>query len=183
VQQCNLGGTYRTLDGYDGDRYYSWQHDKPGQGQPLPLENGLLARDGWTLIDDSEGLLFDGDVNDLTSPELPWVKQRQTAASDKQEKATDWYFMAYGHDYKQALGDFTLLAGRIPLPPRYSFGYWWSRYWSYSDGEMRQVVSDFERYGIPLDVLVVDMDWHWTEPGLGGWTGYTWNNRLFPSPE
>ncbi len=183
MQQCNLGGTYRTLDGYDGDRYYSWQHDKPGQGQPLPLENGLLARDGWTLIDDSEGLLFDGDVNDLTSPELPWVKQRPTAASDTQEKATDWYFMAYGHDYKQALGDFTLLAGRIPLPPRYSFGYWWSRYWSYSDGEMRQVVSDFERYGIPLDVLVVDMDWHWTEPGLGGWTGYTWNNRLFPSPE
>ena len=35
----------------------------------------------------------------------------------------------------------------------------------------------------PLDVLVVDMDWHWVEPGKGGWTGYTWNDRLFPSPE
>lgn len=175
VQQCNLGGTYRTLDGYDGDKYYSWQHDKPGQGQPIPLEDGILARDGWTLIDDSKGLLFDGDVNDLASPELPWVRQRES-------EATDWYFMAYGHDYKQALSDYTLFAGRIPLPPRYSFGYWWSRYWSYSDGEMRQVVSDFERYGIPLDVLVVDMDWHWTEEGLGGWTGYTWNSRLFPDP-
>ena len=176
VQQHNLGGTYRTLDGYDGSRYYSWQHDKPGQGQELPLEPGLLARDGWTLIDDSRGLLFDADVNDLSSPELPWVKERQ------QTGAQDWYFMAYGHDYKQALSDYTLFAGRIPLPPRYCFGYWWSRYWSYSDGEMRQVVSDFERYGIPLDVLVVDMDWHWTEPGRGGWTGYTWNDRLFPNP-
>ena len=182
VQKSNLGGTYRTLDGYDGNRFYAWAHDHDGLGQPLPLEDGLLARDGWTLIDDSEGLLFDGDVNDLSSPELPWVKQRQTF-EEGQPKATDWYFMAYGHDYKQALGDFTLLSGRIALPPRYSFGYWWSRYWSYSDGEMRQVVSDFERYGIPLDVLVVDMDWHWTEPGLGGWTGYTWNSRLFPNPE
>lgn len=28
---------------------------------------------------------------------------------------------------------FTLFAGKVPLPPRYVFGYWWSRYWSYSD--------------------------------------------------
>lgn len=172
----NLGGTYRTLDGYDGSKYYSWDHNKPGQGQELPLEDGILTRDGWILLDDSNGLLFDGDVNDLTSAELPWVKERK-------EGSIDWYFMAYGHDYKQALNDYTLFAGRIPLPPRYVFGYWWSRYWSYSDAEMRQVVKDFQEYNIPLDVLVVDMDWHWVEPGKGGWTGYTWNDRLFPSPE
>ena len=182
VQQQNLGGTYRTLDGYDGSKYYSWEHNKPGQGQELPLEAGLLARDGWTLLDDSEGLLFDGDVNDLSSPELPWVKER-TSQPNNLKISQDLYFMAYGHDYKQALRDYTLFAGRIPLPPRYVFGYWWSRYWSYSDAEMRQVVEDFKAYGIPLDVLVVDMDWHWTEPGKGGWTGYTWNDRLFPSPE
>lgn len=176
TQQNNLGGTYRTLDGYDGSKYYSWEHHKPGQGQELPLEDGLLSRDGWTLLDDSEGLLFDGDVNDLTTTELPWVKQRKG-------NMVDWYFMAYGHDYKQALHDYTLFAGRIPLPPRYVFGYWWSRYWNYSDAEMRQVVKDFQAYDIPLDVLVVDMDWHWVEPGKGGWTGYTWNDRLFPSPE
>lgn len=176
-QLNNLGGTYRTLDGYDGSKYYSWEHNKPGQGQELPLEEGILARDGWTLIDDSEGLLFDADVNDLSNPELPWVKTRQ------QNNSIDWYFMAYGHDYKSALTDYTKFAGRIPLPPRYVFGYWWSRYWSYSDAEMRKVVSDFKEYGIPLDVLVVDMDWHWVEPGKGGWTGYTWNTRLFPSPE
>ena len=174
--QNNLGGTYRTLDGYDGSKYYSWDHNKPGQGQELPLEDGILTRDGWTLLDDSKGLLFDGDVNDLSSAELPWVKERK-------DDTIDWYFMAYGHDYKQALHDYTLFAGRIPLPPRYVFGYWWSRYWSYSDAEMRQVVKDFQEYAIPLDVLVVDMDWHWVEPGKGGWTGYTWNDRLFPSPE
>lgn len=181
-QKQNLGGTYRTLDGYDGDKYYAWE--RRGDGSALPLETGLLARDGWTVIDDSNGLLFDGDVNDYSSSELPWVKVRpntQNPTPDTQNQ--DLYFMAYGKDYCQALKDYTTFAGRVPLPPRYVFGYWWSRYWSYSDAEMRQVVSDFERYGLPLDVLVVDMDWHWTEQGKGGWTGYTWNDRLFPSPE
>lgn len=90
--------------------------------------------------------------------------------------------MAYGHDYKAALKDYTAFAGKVPLPPRYAFGYWWSRYWSYSDKEMRQLVDNFHTYNIPLDVLVVDMDWHYTEPGFGGWTGWTWNRRLFPDP-
>lgn len=184
VQKENLGGTYRTLDCYDGSEFYSWVNGKFTQGNDMPLEKGLLARDGWTLIDDSEGLLFGGDVNDLSQPGLPWVKERtKSETSNDANQSQDWYFMAYGHDYKQALNDFTVFAGRIPLPPRFVFGYWWSRYWSYSDAEMRKVVSDFKTYGIPLDVLVVDMDWHWVEQGKGGWTGYTWNDRLFPAPE
>lgn len=90
--------------------------------------------------------------------------------------------MAYGHDYKSALKDYTMFAGKIPLPPRYAFGYWWSRYWSYSDNELRELLRKFRMYDIPLDVLVIDMDWHYTEPGKGGWSGWTWNKRLFPNP-
>ncbi|MEZ6084538.1 MAG: glycoside hydrolase family 31 protein [Phycisphaerae bacterium] len=33
-------------------------------------------------------------------------------------------------------------------------------------------------YDVPLDVLVIDMDWH-----LDGWTGYTWNPKYFPDPD
>lgn len=88
--------------------------------------------------------------------------------------------MAYGNDYKGALKDFTLFAGKVPLPPRSAFGYWWSRYWSYSDKEIRQLIDNFRHYQLPLDVLVVDMDWHYTEKGKGGWTGWRWNRRLFP---
>lgn len=63
--------------------------------------------------------------------------------------------MGYGHDYKAALKDFTLFAGKMPLPPRYAFGYWWSRYWAYSNNDLRELVDDFQRYDIPLDVLVI----------------------------
>ena len=137
----------------------------------LKLEDGLLATDGWTLIDDSQGLLFDDNKD------WDWVKERPANGGQ------DWYFMAYGHDYKAALKDYTLFAGKVPLPPRYAFGYWWSRYWLYSDREFRNLIDNFHTYQIPLDVLVVDMDWHYTEQGKGGWTGWTWNRDLFPNPK
>ena len=32
------------------------------------------------------------------------------------------------HNYKKALADYTKIAGSIPLPPDYVFGYWYSKY-------------------------------------------------------
>ena len=48
---ANLKGTYRTLDGYDGDTNLD--------SHKMPLEDGLLSRNGWTFIDDSNGYVFD----------------------------------------------------------------------------------------------------------------------------
>ena len=40
-------------------------------------------------------------------------------------------------DYKLALKEFTMVGGQIPLPPRYAFGIFYSRYWAYDDiGQM-----------------------------------------------
>ena len=175
TQKQNLKGTARTLDRMDGTTFIKRNEPR----HELQLEDGILSRDGWTLIDDSSGLLFDNS-------DFSWVKERENRT------VQDWYFMAYGSDYKAALKDFTLFAGKVPLPPRFVFGYWWSRYWAYSDNEMRDMVSQFEKFNIPLDVLVVDMDWHETDslfakPDKWGqrkhWTGYTWEKRLFPDPD
>ena len=173
VNQGNLRGTARTLDGYNGGI--------DGDGNPIELCQGVVSRDGWVLIDDSKSFLFDD------SP-WPWVAPR------KQGERQDWYFFAHGHDYLQALKEFTLLAGKIPMPPKYAFGYWWSRYWAYSDQELRELVGQFRDHDIPLDVLIIDMDWHktfgfstdvWERDEFDltkGWTGYTWNRNLFPDP-
>ena len=164
-QKDNLKGTYRTLDGYDGSEF---QYSNPKH--EMPIEDGILARDGWSLIDDSKSLLFDG------AQDWDWVTERKSA-----EGAQDWYFMAYGHDYKGALLSYTKFAGKVPLPPRYTFGYWWSRYWSYSDQDLRNLIGNFQRLDLPLDVLVIDMDWHpISEQAGGGWTGWDWNEILFP---
>lgn len=169
-QKENLKGTFRTLDGLDGDlQTQTWVADMK-KGETRQFEDGILAKDGWTLIDESESYLFDDS-------EWAWVKEREA------KQCQDWYFMAYGQDYKAALKDFTVFAGKMPLPPRFTFGYWWSRYWAYSDKELRNLVSKFQTYDIPLDVLVVDMDWHYTDEGRGGWTGWTWNKSIFPDPK
>ena len=150
----NLGGTTRTLDGVDGS---------------CNLELGLISRDGWSLVDDSKRLLLDPLAAGGNANAIPWATPRKDPA------AMDWYFFGYGHDYAGALADFTKVAGKIPLPPKYVFGAWWSRYWAYSDTELKDIVRQFDDHGVPLDVLVIDMDWH-----LDGWTGYTWNKRYFP---
>ncbi len=172
----NLKGTYRTLDRCDGDLRLN---DK-GVYEEISLEDGLISRDGWYLLDDSNNFLFDNS-------DWNWVETRPVG------KRQDWYFFGYGNNYKSALYDYTIVAGKIPLPPRFAFGYWWSRYWNYSDQELRDLVSSLDRYQIPHDVLVIDMDWHMTEspdsrPNKDefgqrvGWTGYTWNKNLFPDP-
>jgi hypothetical protein len=90
----------------------------------------------------------------------------------------DWYFYCYGHDYKGALAEYAQFGGSIPLIPRFVLGAWWSRYWAYSDQDLKDLVNDFAAYDLPLDVLVIDMDWHTPD----AWTGYTWNRELFPDP-
>lgn len=177
-EEGNLQGTTRTLDGYDG------MYRQYGSPMVIDLGQGILSRDGWVVIDDSERPLFDDS-------DWPWVMAR-----DDRERQ-DWYFFGYGHDYKTALGDFIKTAGRIALPPRFVFGTWWSRYWEYTDKEFRDLVAEFETHSVPLDVLVIDMDWHITslpefyrdgklledQSGEGfGWTGLTWNKNYFPDP-
>lgn len=70
------------------------------------------------------------------------------------------YFFGFGHDYKAALRCGAKLFGCQPLPTHYAFGYWYSRYWAYSDTEIEELTAQFARTQTPLDVLVVDTDWH-----------------------
>jgi len=174
----NLEGTTRTLDGARGSKTRE------------PIGEGLVSRNGWALVDDSTRPLFDSDNFTFKGGEQstwPWVMARPADGS------LDWYFFGYGHNYRQALGDYVRVAGRIPLPPRFAFGAWWSRYWAYSDQELDDLVRGFRENDTPLDVLVIDMDWHNTlgmhfnvKDASGhaqGWTGYTWNHLLFPDPK
>lgn len=175
----NLFGTSRTLDGASGSHLKS------------PLEDGLLSRAGWSVIDDTLSPVFTEPLTPVvrkSASDGPWVEQRTTAPHQ------DLYFFGYGHNYRQALTDYCKVAGRIPLPPRYVFGIWWSRYWAYTDQDLLSLAQQFRENNLPLDVMVIDMDWHINQDQLKkrgfkdlsghrlGWGGYTWNTTLFPDP-
>ena len=160
----NLKGTTRTLDGQIGDN------------KRQELENGLLSRAGWSIIDESPSTKRgDGSTTfafDKSYDGIEWVAQ----PVDK--GAVDWYFLGYGHQYKKALGDFVKIAGRQPMPPLYVLGYWYSKYQRYTSDEFMEIVNDVKQNNIPMDVMIFDMDWH-TE----GWTGWTWDKTAIPDPE
>ncbi|WP_445147211.1 TIM-barrel domain-containing protein [Dyella sp. Tek66A03] len=179
----NLQGTTRTLDEARGDKTRE------------PIGEGLISRSGWALVDDSTRPLFDSsDFRFLRGEESPWPWVMERPASEHHSSYSDWYFFGYGHDYRKALGDYVRVAGRIPLPPRFAFGTWWSRYWDYTDQELDDLVKGFRQNSTPLDVLVIDMGWHISHDQLEavgekdqsgenlGWSGYTWNKVLFPDP-
>ena len=167
----NLGGTARTLDEADG---------------AIPLGQGVISRDGWAVLDDSASNVFvtadaDGNLPDGV------VAYGGIGVAPRDHRETDIYFFGYGRRYREAVHDFQKLSGPAPLLPRYALGNWWSRYYRYSEEEYLDLMDRFKREGIPFTTSVIDMDWHLVDdvdPKYGsGWTGYTWNPKLFPDPK
>lgn len=153
----DLGGTVKTLDKVNG---------------PCPVERGVISRNGFSVLDDSDTLVLEEDG---------WVGVRE-------ENTADAYFFGYGFDYVAAVQDYFSLTGVPPMLPAYALGNWWSRYHAYTQEEYLELIQRFRDEDIPFSVGVVDMDWHLVDidvpsplkNDLNGWTGYTWNEALFP---
>lgn len=150
----NLLGTARTLDGADG---------------AVSLDSGIMSKDGFTILDDSTSML-----------------QAGTSIRNRPVEEIDLYGFAYGHDYRKALYDYYQLTGFPPMVPRFALGNWWSRFYPYTQESYLALMDRFQKAGIPIAVAVLDMNWHVTDIPTtygSGWTGYTWNKKLFPEPE
>ncbi|MFD1465840.1 TIM-barrel domain-containing protein [Lapidilactobacillus mulanensis] len=148
----NLFGTARTLDEANGE---------------IPLENGVISRHGYALIDDSDNNVI------LPNQEIGPQNRDQT----------DLYYFAYGRQYQLEIKDYFKLSGAPPILPRYALGNWWSRYYQYNQQEYQDLFTKFQQENVPFSVAVLDMDWHLTDVPAeqgSGWTGYTWNESLFP---
>lgn len=177
----NLLGTYRTLDGCDGDICISYENGA-WKKEKLALEYGVVSKNGVALLDDSKSLILNADG---------MLERREYAQ-------LDCYVFAYGKDYRGALKALFSICGKTPLIPRFALGNWWSRYHAYTEKEYLHTIENFEEREIPLTVATVDMDWHWSTTldarkqitqdgkndalhgGTDGWTGYSWNTDLFP---
>ncbi len=154
-----------------------------GVWRRVEVPDGILSKDGFYVIDDSgKAVITDG-----------------RATSRDPRHLVDIYLFAYGRDYRAALSDLAAVSGRAALPRKYFFGSWYSRWHAFTAEEYLEIVDEYEKNGFPLDVMVIDMDWHhhdWctkdkkylTGFGYGhaggnlGWTGYTWVKERFPDP-
>ncbi|KAL3418427.1 putative alpha-xylosidase [Phlyctema vagabunda] len=152
----NLGGTARTLDEADGR---------------IDMGDGILSREGFAAVDDSNSMLFDG---------------QGFVAGRKHGDRVDGYLFTYGIEYKAAIKALYALSGKQPVLPRWALGNWWSRYYRYTQDEYIGLMDQFKERKIPLSVAVIDMDWHLVKDDRvphAGWTGYTFDDEVFPDPE
>lgn len=195
--ECNLGGTYETVDGMDGEI-------QTIKGVNYQIGLGICATNGLAILDDSNSYCFDDDLN----------------FSHLNPDEMDIYIFFYPNNYQKAVKDFFEIAGYPPKLPKYVFGNWWSRFYAYTQEKYLYLMDSFEYENVPFTVATVDMDWHYS-PSNGrnvirdielpesefikdsnsttqkyypfawndqnewskGWTGYTWNKQLFKDYE
>jgi len=124
---------------------------------------GILSRSGYFFLNDSDSAV-------LAEDDFPVERERRGTQ--------DWYFFCYNDDFRMALRDWRLLAGAAPLPPPEVFGLIFSRWPAYDEAEAHTIVERFRDEGIPLGVLVLDMEWH-----KKGWCNWDWNTDKYPDPE
>ncbi len=178
----NLKGTARTLDLCDGDSFFPNLYNGDATAYKVQLENGVCSKTGVAVLEDSHSLTLGEDGQ---------VKAGKYSGSDE-------YIFAYGSDFRGALKALYLITGSTPKIPRFALGNWWSRYHAYTDKEYLRLLNGFEEHEVPLTVATIDMDWHhsgWLDKkfdikkkdrntefygGEWGWTGYSWNQDLFP---
>ncbi len=161
---------------------YAWYYKHPevknykglfvgldGSDSDMKLRNGLYSLDGFATIDDSNTYIYD-ENDKLVKREHPGI---------------DIYLFMYHTDFDLALKDYFRLTGMPPMIPRYALGNWWCRDLPYTDEDLRQVISGFEKREIPLSILLLDRDWHIRESEDKKLldTGYTFNKSLIPEPE
>lgn len=92
------------------------------------------------------------------------------------------YQVVAGDNWDGVMANYTLLTGRQPLPPRWAFGNFASRFGYKTEAETRAVVERFAEEKIPLDAVVLDLYWFGkTVQGTMG--NLDWDRDNFPHAE
>ena len=87
------------------------------------------------------------------------------------------YYFIYGPEIKKVISSYTLLTGRMQLPPLWALGYQQSRYSYYPETRVMEIAKTFRDKKIPCDVIYLDIHY------MNGYRVFTWNKDRFPEPE
>lgn len=69
------------------------------------------------------------------------------------------YQIVVGNSWEQLISNYTHLTGRQPLPPRWAFGNFASRFGYHSQREAEKTVALYRSQQIPLDAIILDLYW------------------------
>ncbi|WP_298115890.1 TIM-barrel domain-containing protein [Flavobacterium sp.] len=92
------------------------------------------------------------------------------------------YQVIVGNSWEDLVKNYTDLTGKQPLPPRWAFGNFSSRFGYHTQEEVEKTIRKFEESKIPVDAIILDLYWFGkTVQGTMG--NLEWDKDNFPNPD
>jgi alpha-glucosidase/oligosaccharide 4-alpha-D-glucosyltransferase len=92
------------------------------------------------------------------------------------------YQIIVGDSWEDLIDQYTDLTGKQPLPPRWAFGNFSSRFGYHSEKETRETVNKFIEDSIPLEAVIIDIYWFGTDI-FGHMGNLEFLKDSFPTPK
>jgi alpha-glucosidase (family GH31 glycosyl hydrolase) len=91
------------------------------------------------------------------------------------------YQVIAGDSWIDLINSYTNLTGKQPLPPRWAFGNFASRFGYHSQAEVENTIQKFRAEKIPVDAIILDL--YWFGKTIQGTMGnLDWDKETFPYP-
>ncbi len=90
----------------------------------------------------------------------------------------DYYFIA-GSDMDDVIAGYREATGRVPMFPRWSFGYWQSKERYENQDQLMSTAREYRKRQLPVDNIVQD----WQYWGRLGWNAMAFDDSLYPHPK
>ncbi|MFZ6653607.1 TIM-barrel domain-containing protein [Undibacterium sp. TJN19] len=91
------------------------------------------------------------------------------------------YQVIAGDSWADIVDNYTQLTGRQPLPPRWTFGNFASRFGYHNEAEARSILDKFRAEKIPVDAIIFDL--YWFGKDIKGTMGnLEFDTDSFPNP-
>lgn len=87
------------------------------------------------------------------------------------------YYFISGESVPDIIENYTLLTGRMDIPPLWSIGYQQCRYSYYPDKEVMGIARHFRDKDIPADVIVLDIHY------MDDYKIFSWHKKSFSAPK
>jgi alpha-glucosidase len=153
--------------------FANWNSDTPGyiEGrdpiyQTIPFYIGLQRGIAY-------GIFFDNSYRSY----FDFGKSSQQRAWFGAEGGEMNYYFFHGPSIKKILGRYADLTGHMPLPPLWALGNQQSRWSYYPDTMVEEVVNEYRKRDLPLDVVHLDIDY------MHGYRVFTFDKERFPDPK
>lgn len=132
----------------------------------INLSKGLYNLDGFASIDDTMSPVF---ISDGTIKKNP---------SD----ALDVYVFIYKNDFQKALDSYFELTGKPSFIPRYALGVCWNKNEDYTEEELKDIISNFNKINIPLSSVLLGSKWNLNKEGKT-LSNYKFDNEKYKNLE